>query len=1488
MIDFSKIRSYKGSQSAGFEELICQLGRRDQSHDSLEFRRVEGAGGDGGVEAYWKKRDGSEIGYQAKYFLKSGDIDWSQVDKSVKKALQIHTKLSRYVIAIPCDLTDKKGTKGKTGWEHWETHKATWNSWAAEQGVTVDFEVWSASDILDRLTQSNAYGLERFWFGRVEFSNEWYQKYINEAVARLGERYHPEDHVNVTAQAIECGIVRHPFFIQELQGLRTKILKIPSASELGNDDDVEVLKMHLGKLKQELKKLGDLDFDVPCEVDFPIEELDKSIDLIKKEARLVQDCYWKKRQSFNKEADVPYPFIEFRRKFDVFEDNLREFYDFVRGNEFLSNQTKFVVITGSAGTGKSHLSAFFAESALAEQRPVFLFNGYDFENATHAINKISDIIDKGLSHDEVFGAINAAGELARVRALIIIDAINEGAGSNYWLNELAAFVTTLNRYPYIACILTCRKEYADYAIPKTIEEKITKINIRGFSTPEEQEAAARVYLDKRGISRPATPWLNPEFINPLFLRSVTTALQRDGKTEFPRGLTGTSAIFAYFVEATASNMCHQHPNLGHGLHSQILESLQNIATEMLLQKQDRISLNKAVKIVNESFGGYAPLAGMTWLDVLIRNGLLQCWPVYQPEQDPLKPPQEAVTFSFQRFQDHVMATQLFEELTDPVSAFEENGEAAFCLKDRWQWSGLFSALSVIIPEKYGKEWIDCLPQKEQKRLDYSILEAFKESVRWRNKDAFTEQTRKFLNLLPKEEALSLVLEMSICEDHPFNVENLLHPKLMKLKMPERDAWWSTILANSYSEHPIYRIIDWSLEGSYHVPSGQAHELAALVLAWSFSTTDRNIRDRATKSLVALVEKKPSIFSWLVDEFKGVDDLYILERIYAAAYGAACRNFDAEWVTSFAETAFNHLFSLGKPLLHLLLRDYARGLIEICKTQNRLPECIEETLIYPPYNSSPPKFNIQEEAIQKIADKAGGKQILYSCTGFIGDFGIYEIDPATRHFLTVPLTREVPLTAKENYDKFKQEIIEPHSDYKRVFDLLEAAQQRLSMPIIIFSESDKKEAEETTKKRQKENLPIIQAAKNTLFKSFSENEKVRYYKAVKPYFEQSAKDNQPRSFELKQLQRWVARRAYGYGWKKFLFENEPSKYSNYSRERPIIERIGKKYQWLALSELQCRLADNYWLQDYGEPPRKYDSPLDIGLERDIDPTITQPKKVEQAKISDLVCHIMGTEIDLGECEDKDISHWPFLVNPGDNLGSQVYRSAPDGRKFSVLYEHRSSSEKYLSDDGEYRGEKRQEFRLISSVIVLKSERNRVVDTIKKAANLNFDDWDPIDFIDRSFLLEYPWHYTWDHQEWDKAFWNEDDSPQRARTVTRYLWESHLDKSMPEGCTVCMPSPWLCKALELKRSDETATQYFDKNGSIALYGQSPKGGTFVGIETELFEQYLKDNDYECLWVFLAERNTFLDGRIGGGAYRRIEGVAWRHGRGIAKEIWNRDRP
>ena len=92
-INWKSLRSWSGSQNIAFEELCCQLAAYEQAPQGSIFIRK--APPDAGVECFWKLPNGDEWGWQAKFFPSPPNSgQWSQLDESVKKALEKHPSTS--------------------------------------------------------------------------------------------------------------------------------------------------------------------------------------------------------------------------------------------------------------------------------------------------------------------------------------------------------------------------------------------------------------------------------------------------------------------------------------------------------------------------------------------------------------------------------------------------------------------------------------------------------------------------------------------------------------------------------------------------------------------------------------------------------------------------------------------------------------------------------------------------------------------------------------------------------------------------------------------------------------------------------------------------------------------------------------------------------------------------------------------------------------------------------------------------------------------------------------------------------------------------------------------------------------------------------------------------------------------------------------------------------------------------------------------------
>jgi hypothetical protein len=204
-IEFTRIRSLgPGGQRDGYEQFICQQVAQEPPTADAKFVSLHGAaGGDGGVECYGTPPDGTEHGWQAKYWTTHADVDKAQLDKSVEAALDQHPNLTKYTIAIPADPTDPTGGRGKSllekindpgGWLE------GWQSMATAHGMTVEFEFEWATNIVTHLECLDTTGIQHlYWFDADILAAQWWEDRLQEAIDAARPRYRPELNVEVPA-----------------------------------------------------------------------------------------------------------------------------------------------------------------------------------------------------------------------------------------------------------------------------------------------------------------------------------------------------------------------------------------------------------------------------------------------------------------------------------------------------------------------------------------------------------------------------------------------------------------------------------------------------------------------------------------------------------------------------------------------------------------------------------------------------------------------------------------------------------------------------------------------------------------------------------------------------------------------------------------------------------------------------------------------------------------------------------------------------------------------------------------------------------------------------------------------------------------------------------------------------------------------------------------------------------------------------------------
>lgn len=1502
-LDFKDIRSYRGAKHEAFEELVCQLIRRTDAAGNDSWIRLDGSGGDGGVEAYWFPTPAEQVGVQAKFFTKSAEIDWKQVTASFKTAVQIHPKLTEYRIHLACDLTGPTARGGRTGAQAWESARAGMEAHAARAGRKIRVALKTASDLISDLARPQAVGLRELWFGAVEINSGTLQSLLASAVSALGERYHPEDHVDVGAQDVLRALSREPLIRKKLDelvelALDRDRLRVPK--EWAADAGKALTIGQLNAAIDEMARIKEEAYADPSR-SWPVAEWKARLEaLVAGLNQISHETY-----GITGNDEKKYSFQSFRHDIRKIVSQIDGLLEYVASKALAAEASRAAVFVGPAGCGKSHLLAAGAAEILAGGGQCVLLLGHRFQ-AGHLWSQIAAILGfPGKGRDEILGALDACAAAARRRALLIVDALNEGPLRSSWHMELDGFATEVLSFPNLALAISCRDVFVPHVVNPTFRARFPVVQLRGFETAEEQEAAARVYLDGRGIARPSVPWLAPEFVNPLFLRSCATSLKSAGIKSFPTGLHGTKQLLAFYIDALARTLGTEWDGAT-TLAAPCKVALVGLAKSMAVAGQDWLERIAADDVVNAAFSSFAAPHGMTWMEVLLRNGVLRedPHPEAELEPDPLQCKPDVIRYAFQRFQDHLMADALLAGAKDAKAMFEPGGPLAFAVypdgRLRWEWNGLGEALSIQLPEKLATELVDVLPGGPSRHWgEYAIEAAFSQSVKWRDPKAITERTLELANRLRGDthNILTLMIELAARPDHPWNAD-MLDRNLQKWKLPERDRIWTVHISveGMYEGHPANRLIAWSETAPKDYADDEVLRLCAVALSWLLTSSAAWIRDRATKALASLFLDRVDLFPKILLQFSNVDDLYVVERVLAAAYGALVRWPGEARANAYASAVWECFFGKGHIPPNLLLLDYALGILEVSDRVAPLPAHIELTKARPPYALKPPRLNVTKEAVEKIAKKAGGEQILRSCDEW-GDFQRYEISGRVDKITKVCLTSPAPhLSARQKAHRFEREVIQPSPQRRAALSALEKVCFEGRRTRIVQLEEGFGLAVETEDATSDPTWkPSFCKAEKSLCKLLTKAEVERYQTDWLPshHPDQTIRtleaETKIKTWPALPAGYWIAKKAYGFGWSAKRFGEDIG--DRRGHERPRVERIGKKYQWLAASELLARLVNNYWMigkYDDGGPFR-YTIATDVDFERDVEPTLFDSAKHAGTTAG----HERGLLLlppSIPPLDGAARLQWPFAGNVAGDAHNLITATDAGGQSCLRLSWHISNerrTELHRRITGHHMAQR--EFVYIRAVFCEAGEGKGIVESLKAApGHIDLMDWKPPEYTDGPYVYEANRRATWPPIRWRvMGRWGK-DSQRVSWPVEECLWESHLDKSLPDGARFIVPAPWLMEAGELCL--EPLSPHLIKGADGTVVGWSArKAGDQSGLlmRADWIEKFLAAQDLDCIWIVVGEREAWADGdQAGARAYRRFNSLTLLSGGKRKVVSWNED--
>lgn len=1049
---------------------------------------------------------------------------------------------------------------------------------------------------------------------------------LNTAISSAGKRYNTI--VNLQVENILGNlhaVNRDPEYVSDILTLTYKLRRELSLRGVDHPDK----KDEIEKLKKDTSMIIDRLLGLKAKTKYQNIAWGVLKQRLASAAKSANEIYWflKDLQDKERKGD-PYAntTIDTNGAWTLYQalDNLNSFLDDSRIQLF---NVPRMILRGEAGIGKTHLLCDYAKTRLASDKPTLIFLAHELLNTTIGTDPIARIASLlGYQDKDTFlDDLKQLSKDSTERVCIIVDAINE-ADQIKW-TQLAPLFDIKG----LCIIISVRNGY-DRLVKNA--NKYTIVEHFGFAEMEWQ--AISTFFKHYKMKLPEIPIIDPEFKNPLFLMIFCEAYAgRKDKT--PKG-KGATHVFEQYVETQSKKILDE---LGLKIPKDYLwrKVIKEVGVWMGVNRKTRILRPQLLKIINKDTN-LSPHAARL-VSLMEHHGLLLKYPRYTSGG---RRNGYHYTFTYNRFSDHLIVRSLLTEnrINSKEQAEEFFKDGSFLERNIYN-TGLMEALSIQIPERCNKtELVWIIPKKY--RDHWNIKAAFLGGIKWRDvgvdgvdkktgelKYIDENQVIKYLNeyLVKSDndffEVLDCLLDVCAIPLHPFNASRL-HKILNRYSLPDRDAWWQKFMLYRTSEpgNAIDRLQSWSLSELTEHASDDSVELASTVLTWTLASTDRKLRNRSARSLVALFRNHQGSLLVALNKFKENNDPYITERLFAVAYGALSLNpTDRENFKLITKWFYTDYFLDTKRTPDALKDDFAKGIIELYLRHYRNDIRVKTKAITPPfkYYKFPKKIPTTKWLRSKYREDGDNNyytvwgSLMYGEGHSLADFGNYTMGSVLGELSSIPLSSKPPKDTRDEYDKFRESLS------KKQRGLLDAYNMLSFQPILSFINSDDKkdivDSEDTSAQDTAKALSAFE-------KSLGPLKRLRYRK-YKPYVvRETSSKRENYDYDLNIARRWVFNRVVKLGW-------NPKQHQEYDRARGSFdrhqsssaERIGKKYQWIGLSEFLAIAGSNYYLKaDRWASKTKFThfhGAYQTSL-RDIDPTLDpiwlQTKKDEEDDSQDV--------------------------------------------------------------------------------------------------------------------------------------------------------------------------------------------------------------------------------------------------------------------------------
>lgn len=924
------------------------------------------------------------ISFQSKYFEKLDSSCYSQIQHSAGRTIKFYSgKLDVLYLYCNLDLTTTS-----------KTYVETVND-LKNHGIQL--VLISNNTILDQVIEEPA--IASYYFLTHNLDEDWFYENITTSLNALGTRYNSEFNVTTTLNQYLDLFSCNENAIRLVNSKKPEAIKTIKSNRWKYDENCHFID----GLCRFIKSLDDVtistisdcfDWSNRIKSEFS-NDFARITDKLNSKCKELDECESREeKQKIKREIYILQELSELDAVLELekIEKNLIK--------------NKMIIVSGNAGTGKSQLFAFNSKKAIQNGLYSILILGQTLINNQYLESQIPSILGLNCEFDELLNILECLGEIHNQPIVIYIDAVNESNYRDIWKNGLSTIYNKIKNLNYVRVAVSVRSGYEPFVFDNNIinlqtSQEITNIHHTGFQ--ENSIEAVREFLDFYNIPFYPSFSISYELTNPLFLLLFC----KNYKKEYEgNNFFNIYMLFEELINETNNELLKENNILINK--NILLKLIYEIIRIQISKKENSISQEELLHLEFwETFG--LNTNKINSIRIIEKSGLLNTFTTKNEERYYL---------GYNLLEDYLSAKMIVETHTDKSELREyiKNDVLGICNGkiSKPNNRDLYIAICSLFAEKYNEECIDII---EKINENYNLTLLYHSYINSYNlRKANTINSKYFIDFVNKHHiapdiVFSMLIENSTKINHPLNAE-FLHSILINKSLNNRDLMWTMFINDIDDSQRIIQLINYFNEGN--TLSGLTADnifLLLILFTWLLTSSNRFTRDIASKAMIELLKSNFQFCLPLLRKFESVNDPYVFQRLYGIVFGTCVKRtsvYENDY-KSLAEYVYENIFAKKEVYPDVLLRDYARLIIERYLFEFPNSISIDIDLISPPYNSEAIPTVVKEEYYNNDMLQSGFNIIDCSMIpdtrntpGLYGDFGRYTFQSALNYFENIDI------------------------------------------------------------------------------------------------------------------------------------------------------------------------------------------------------------------------------------------------------------------------------------------------------------------------------------------------------------------------------------------------------------------------------------------------------------------------------------------------------